>query len=1253
MLKSIELYGFKSFADRTRMELDEGVCALVGPNGSGKSNVVDAIKWALGEQSAKRLRGEEMTDVIFNGSASRSALGSAEVTLTFDNSKRILPLDSDEIHLTRRVYRSGESEYLINGQASRLKDFRDLISGIGLGSQGYAVIEQGRVEALLQSSGAQRRAVLEEAAGVSRFNAKKQEVARRLERVEQNLLRLSDIVAEVESQLRKTKTQAGKATNYRNYSAKLQRLRTEVSLYEWRLKTAERDKLNEETSDYTEFEAECSAKISSADNDINILSEQIKSIETELRDVESKLSDTRARIVAEESTIELQSNQLKEWKEEATRNAFQAFQLTAKGTDDVAESRKTQAELESARESVKKIQANFTRESEEANALGEKLNALTRQRDAIQHERQDKADEISRYAVEISGLETRCRTFKQTKNQKQIEADGVAQRQQELTKDVDNLKTKEKDLSDKKEASFKLLGDLKTRRETLRKELGSKQIEFSNLESKRAGIEARTTLLNDLLRKYEGLSPGVKETLRSMRDENSPFRNAYGLVADLIRVNVEAAPLIELALGQTAQYVVVPPEPELFRYIERNGVQFSGRVGFIWLDPNPSASIPLDPKLENHKGVLGRADQFVETEPQFASLVQRLLHRTWIVESIAVAKQLYRDASEPTNFLAADGSLLSADGTLVVGAAQGGAGLISRRSELTELSNKMQKLASDFERLSGEVRQLKDTLAQAESDFEKEAGAQRQTVKDLEDLRLLKTAAGERDSQLVAQAKRLVEDLKNVEQNLETVEKDLAAKRVLKEQLDEQVSNLTAQENKLKNEIEQSSKTRREKTSLTTKLKIDQAKAEERIISLAEKVKLLEESRGEQARRVQEHGNKASYFESRVVQTELDILNAESVLAELYVQKETSTERQKTLSETHAKLERRRAKASFELRSNRDALEKRREKNRTKELSLAKFAEEIKSLEERMHEDYGLNLSEIEFVVEGDDGYDLKKSASSSSLRAIIEAKHNGDNSEETFNDDKILVVPNDAASARRRKKEIEELRGKIQELGSVNLEAIETLETLKTRYTTLFNQYNDLVSARKSIQKIIERVNVDCRRLFEETFNAVREYFCNIFQKLFGGGRADLMLEDPSNPLESGVDVVARPPGKELKNLSLMSGGEKSLTCVALLLAIFQYRTSPICILDEVDAALDEGNVNRFSNALLDFIPKTQFLLVTHSKKTMSSAKAIYGVTMEDSGVSKILSVHFDDVGENGEILIKSKSPIAERQKVVENGAA
>ena len=1250
MLKSIELYGFKSFADRTRIELDEGICALVGPNGSGKSNVVDAIKWALGEQSAKRLRGDEMSDVVFNGSASRQPLSAAEVTLSFDNRKRFLAIDADEIHLTRRVYRSGESEYLINGNASRLKDFREIVAGVGLGSQGYAVIEQGRVEALLQSSSAQRRAVLEEAAGVSRFNAKKQEVARRLERVEQNLLRLSDLVGEVESQLRKTKSQAGKAEDYRRYAARLQKLRVEVALFDWRLKTAEREQTTVETTDFAEFQATAEQRIAAAETAQRDADAKLTDVETELRRVEAELSGVRERIAAETSTVDFQSAQVDDWTAEVRRGRAQAVELGVQGVDADASSRQTEAELTDARAAVEQIAQEFAAETAALEKLATQAETLAAERETFRTKRQEKNAETSRFAGELAALETRRRTLEQSKMQKIRQKEEVERQIAELSAQFGVLKGNVDELDRKRETSFQRLGELKKRREELRRDLGARQVEFSELERKRTAFVERSTLLQDLLRKYEGLSPGVKEVLRSIDNPESPFRNAFGLVADLIRVNVEAAPLVELALGPTAQYVVVPPDPELFRFIERNGSRFAGRVGFIWLDPNPSKAIPLNPQFDGKPGVLGRADQFVETEPRFAALVQRLLYRSWIVESISVAKQLYREGGEPTNFLAADGSLLTADGTLVVGSAQGSAGLISRRSELAALSTDMQKLDAEFERLQTTVAELKTALGAADAEFEAEAVVQRETTQALDAIRLRQTATAERDAQIRGRFAQLEKETSELAQELDKTLAELAVKQEAKAAFDAGVAELDARLAAIQESSDAVAAERQEKMKRTTNLKIELAKTEERVGFLNDLLKRLDDARLERGRRTAENERRVESLRERIRAAELTILNGTATLAGLYSAKETLSIAQKTANSERRRLATLRDEAALVVKTNRDALEKRREEIRSKEIAAERLAQEIKTLEERIREDYGLDLADAKFRVEEENERRSSKNAGKNSANVAdvaADAQNNG------VDDDREIVVPRDASGARRRQKEIEELRKKLRDLGPVNLEAIETLETLKTRYATLFNQYNDLVSARKSIQKIIERVNGDCRRLFEETFEAVKIYFCNIFQKLFGGGRADLTLEDPSNPLESGVDIVARPPGKELKSLTLMSGGEKSLTCVALLLAIFQYRTSPICVLDEVDAALDEGNVNRFANALRDFIPATQFLLVTHSKKTMSSAKSIYGVTMEDSGVSKILSVRFDDVGEDGEILIKEKTPVAQPPKIARGTAA
>ena len=1257
MLKSIELCGFKSFADRTRLDLEDGVCALVGPNGSGKSNVVDAVKWALGEQSAKRLRGDDMTDVVFNGSASRAPMGSAEVTLTFDNSSRALKLDVDEIRLTRRVYRDGESEYLVNGQTSRLKDFRDLLGGAGLGSQGYAVIEQGRVEALLQSSSVQRRAVLEEAAGVSRFNAKKQEVARRLERVEQNLLRLSDVVGEIENQLRKTKAQAGKAEQYRALSARLRKLRLEVGLYEWLRKNEELEKLGPGPAGSSEFEAERLAKIQAAEAEVAKLDEKIADFEKREREIDAELAGIRERVASQGSLVDGQIARVGEWRVDANQCAARAREARAKTIADLDGAKKDREELDELRRAVEAIKADFEKESAASAEMEARAEQLARDRDAIQTELREKDADASRFAGELAALESRRASLIKANEERRARLVETTRERDALAQETLRRKTESTKLEEQRTATLGKLNELKKSREKLRRELGARQVEFSDLERKRTAFDERSTLLRDLLRKYEGLAPGAREVLNAMRDPKSPFRVAYGLVADLIRATPEAAPLVELALGQTAQYVVVPSDPELFKHIEQNAANFSGRVGFIWLDPNPNASIPLDPRLDKAEGVLGRADQFVETDPEFAALVQRLLYRTWIVESLDVAKRLYREKiGDSINYLAADGSMLASDGALVVGPSQGSAGLISRRSELASLATETQKLEADFARLNDAVAQLKKRLADADTRFEAEAGVQRETAKELEDARLRQTAIVERETQTTAALSRLGKEIEDAAGEVEIVAKELEEKLKAKENFETRRKELKKRDEELLALIEGLADEREEKAKRSTALKVELAKAEERIRFLADRARRLDETVKENERQARDNESRAKELEERVVRTELAALNAESEVAALFSQKETAAAARAAVAADRAGLDKAKAKANFDLRALRDALERTREQNLSQTTARDRLALEIKAIEERALEDYGVDLAKLERRLEGIDAPeepDIPVTTKLKALRAVADSKFKKDESETpALEENQELVVPTEPAGAKRRKKEIDEIRAKLRGLGAVNMEAIQALEELKTRYATLFKQYNDLIASRKAIRKIVDRVNADCRRLFEETFEAVRAHFCNIFQKLFGGGKADLALEDPSKPLESGVDIIARPPGKELKSLSLMSGGEKSLTCVALLLAIFKYRTSPICILDEVDAALDEGNVGRFSDALMDFVPDTQFLLVTHSKKTMSSAKAIYGVTMEDSGVSKILSVRFDDVGEDGEILVE-KGAAARGPRLMREGAA
>ncbi|MDO5553201.1 MAG: chromosome segregation protein SMC [Planctomycetia bacterium] len=1234
MLKSIEISGFKSFADPTRMVFTEGISALVGPNGSGKSNIVDAIKWVLGEQSVKKLRGKEMTDVIFNGSASRQPMNCAEVTLTFDNSKKIFATDASEVHITRRVYRSGESEYLVNRQASRLRDIRDILCGTGLGLQAYSIIEQGRVESLLMSSALQRRTIIEEAAGTAVYASNKQLTQRRLEHIEQNLVRIKDIVNDVESQLRSTKSQAGKAQHYRQYTQRLTELRSEANIIAW---LGNQQRVNEIQKRFNQCRATeelLATEAHASEVELAELSQTLEKNEESHRRLENEMTSIREKIAADESARDFQMNQVETLEREIMEHGHQLLKLNVRNGDAEDLMRQTDDEIFLAEKKRREVSNSFSASNDELENLSRQVQQLESEEGSVRRDLQQQNVAISRLAGEFSGVDARLAKLEssiadkiKSRNESHQQAMKIAERCSELEDIFDELSQRARSRKER-------LDSLSENRKGHLEELKTSRQELSELRLRQSRIVERVSILQDLVKKHDGLSPGVRDVLANMSSPESPFRFAHGTVADLIHVEEEAAGLIELALGQAAQYIVISPEPELIRYIENNSQNFAGRVEFMWIDTANSFGNSRLKRYDNRPGVLGRADQFVETQPQFENIVKRLLARTWIVESMSCAKSLYRESDGHTNFLTLAGECLGGDGTLKVGPVHGVQGLISRRSELRTLTEQLSHLDQILAEKEISVELLESRTKQDESDLETASADYQKAMNDLEKLRLKQSET--RQSDLHAQNVRArieteIRDLTSEQEKLLNERNEIEAEKL---QFEETVSSLDAKLRLLQENLASMLNLRKEQSQKTTNLKIELAKNEERIDFLSARKKQYRDSLDERNHLLLEHSARFVALKSRRDQAELTVLRIQSGLASLYVQKERTNTELVQVSQSRAKRMALRNRLTAKLKKTQSELAKNREELHLQQIELERITQEQKTLVARAREDFGIEIGEDSaavrhFLQECDSSQAGPPEDENATTADNDKTIHSKDMSDDTYLQQRIALLP-------EHQKEIESLKTKLQQLGNVNLAALETLEELEERYENYFRRYNDILASKRSLQKTIERIDQYTQKLFEDAFDSVKIYFAEIFQQLFGGGHADLLLESPDSPLESGVDIVVRPPGKELKSVMLLSGGEKTLTCVAFLLAIFRYRHNPVCILDEVDAALDEGNVGRFIKVVEKLQLDTQFLIITHSKKTMTVAKVLYGVTMEDSGVSKLIGVQFDQVGENGEILIR-----------------
>ena len=1202
MLKALELSGFKSFADRTRFDFPSGVCVVVGPNGSGKSNVVDAVKWVLGSQSAKSLRGKEMTDVIFNGCPTRTPLGTGEVTLTLENADRRLAIDSNEVYVTRRVYRSGEGEYLINRQPCRLKDIRELLAATGMTTEAYCIIEQGKVDALLQSSPRDRRIIFEEAAGISQFKAKKAIAQRRMERVEQNLLRLSDIVDEVESRLRSIRLQAGKARRYRECTERLQQLRTEVALVDWRQLTKHIAGRQAQASELKRKIDEHTAAIERDDLESQELERHIEAAAQQTREIENEASATREQIAALQATLASHQARRLDLQHEIARIREQLAVMES-GEGAVDEYRDAAVLLQTAEETL----ATSLADCEEKAALAAESRCRMDEALAEHEPLRNTHEQFLRSAKvldeQIAALEIELREANAKLDQYRIEIIESSKTQRKQAAEVERDREAESDRRASVEEHRAALTAAEHRLVDVRREMSRADAQHRRMDAQLTRIRERIAVLSELESRLEGLDGGVQEILCIARDAaDHPFGDVRGVVADLFHVDVDSAPIVEVALGERAQYIVLVSSSQLLERLHNQPLRVVGRVGFLGLDSRHPLTALDHVDLSAEPGVMGRADRFIESAAEYQPLARRLLGRTWLVDRMATALRLAQSVGRGLEFVTSDGELISADGTVVVGPRQANTGVLSRRSELRACHEQAGVLEQQLADQAATCSQLEIERARQEGLVASSVAAFTAASGELAECHRTATASASQLERLIDHQRRLESDIRLTEQrasaalteiqasgrertaNVATI-RELEASLIVSR---EKVSALQSQNSQLQ--------------AAATERRIDVAKSEQRVEMLRTQVQQLERSQQEREQMLAETRERLASREAQVLDLEQAMLTGQQALTELHSQKEQHAETLSRQTSADNELRRNRQAIIDRVRAQRHQLGTLQTQQHKLEVATTRLRHERQSLCDRMQDDYGINLEEA--------------AATPSTANAPAPSPQ--------------PPAPNREAIER----EIAELREQLNNIGAINLEALDELEQLETRFEKLSGQYRDLVEAKASLERITQRINADSRQLFLSTVETVRGHFQELFRRLFGGGEADIVVDEAEDVLECGIEIVARPPGKEACSISLLSGGEKTLTCVALLLAVFRSKPSPFCILDEVDAALDEANIGRFTAVLREFLSFTQFIVITHSKKTMSGADTLYGVTMEESGVSKRVSVRFEDVSEDGHIL-------------------
>ena len=1296
-LKKLEMVGFKSFVDRQEFVFDSGVTGIVGPNGCGKSNVVDAFKWILGEQSAKGLRGSEMKDLIFNGTQSRKPAGYAEVTASFDNSDRFFDVDFDEVAITRQLYRSGESKYMLNRTECRLRDIRSMLMGTGIGASSYSIFEQGKIDVFLQASPQDRRIILEEAAGISKYRARKAESLRALQRVEDNLARLGDVISELERRRHRVKIQAGKARNYREYSDRLRELRVRLAVEDYRASVTERAELTYRMF-FLDFE------IQQLDETLARLRAGLEEYTAKRREKAASLSGLRERLTEvrtrrerTEESIHHNRRRLEELAEEIENRREDLTQTRRSLDAEREQQRREEADRETLRSELESCRATL---EERQKRLAEVREAHEALREAIENQK--------RQVVELMEEEARV-----SNNVTQIESD-LTNFDSRRTRLVEQVATVQLELTQAQAQSTDLATELHAHREeTARIESERAEVQaaieelekscdetsghLKHLHGELQGCQSRLDVLQSFEDNLEGISQGVQEVLRGQSDRPG----VHDLFAHLVQVESKYAAAVDAVLSTRSQALVVESEDGALELINEVRQSSSGALEILPLE----RAAPVERMtLEGVPGVLGLLRDFVSCSAEYEDLFDKVFAGVVLIEDFDTAVRLSRNGLGRTKLVTLAGEVIDPCGSFSI-PGELTMGLISRRSEMQDLEKRIEELEREAHThesaLADLQRQLEDRETRLDALNADKENALRQ-VTSVES-RLEQTRKEEERLQRVVQLSQ--SEIAEIDAEVSRCGHEKAELAARLEELATSREALARESGESEARLGEHGQQVHQAAELLTESRVALAEFIKREEGLSKSIEQMGLSILEREDRHAALERQIAEMDERLTRTKTDIEEAESSLVGIREEERSCQEEVSGLESEDRRL------GEIE-----EAFREEIDRLRTEQNDKAMQREKV-NLEDRegvlrrnaslekIHDEYGLDLVEIMDRLgkesESDDGEGQADdkvivTVDESTVNNVAEGGADGTAEAETApaaGESTVALAPaqdaatpaetakpaseggesqapSDATAAEQPQADAEEadalgggvptapsadleaieesirvwmlggeewdraaaveeikfLTGKIRRLGNVNLDALEELEEIEERLTFQVDQREDLTKAQRDLLQIISEINKTSREYFSKTFDEVQANFRQLFEKCFGGGRADLVLEEGVDILEAGVEIVARPPGKKLTSLSLMSGGEKTMTTIALMFAIFRARPSPFCILDEVDAPLDESNVRRFVVLLQDFVENSQFVIVTHNKITMAETDRLYGVTMQEKGVSKRVAVEFEN---------------------------
>ncbi|MBQ8327228.1 MAG: chromosome segregation protein SMC [Lachnospiraceae bacterium] len=1179
-LKNIEIHGFKSFANKINFKFHNGITGIVGPNGSGKSNVADAVRWVLGEQRIKQLRGASMQDVIFSGTELRKPLGYAYVAITLDNSDHQLAIDYEEVTVARRLYRSGESEYLINGTPCRLKDVNELFYDTGIGKEGYSIIGQGQIDKILSGKPEERRELFDEAAGIVKFKRRKYAAVKKLEDEQQNLIRVKDILGELEKQIGPLEKQAEKAKIYLKKKEELKTLDVNVFLLE-------NQRLREQLS-------EVEGKLKIAGDDLATTTSQYENIKVEYENVEAQIE--RLEQAIEEGRANISNTSEIKGKLEGEINVLKEQINSAKGTEGHLKNR-----LDTVQKDVDSKEAEKQIILDEKKVIDEQLSRIEQVRDEAKNQLQEIQNQIENlnFKIEVAKnqiidtLNERA-TIKSKMGRYDTMMEQINIRKAELNSRILRAKSSEDEqnaIIKEYEEAFEAvtneiseLNDTQKKAQQKERELKAKidenEAKVSKLQEKYHQEKSKLDAISNITERYDGYG----NSIRKVMEQKESHKGIIGVVADIIKVDAKYETAIETALGGNIQNVVTDDEEtakKMIQYLKENRF---GRATFLPLTSITNPQEFKNPESLSEKGVIGMADELVDTAPEYRNVAKAMLGRIVVVDNVDHAVKIAKKYDYGIRMVTVEGELLVPGGAISGGAFKNNSNLLGRRREMDELSKQIKKIQDELATLKEEIEKEREERLNIRKENDERGNLIQKKFIEQNTARLNLSQAKEKKEE----TKRDFGDLKTEQIDIENQITEITRN---KEDIIQKLADSEQFEIHVNEQIKEDQKSLEGLRSLETE---QTAKVSELDVEV-EKILQKEEFERQNVNRIEgelmRFTGELNEIKEGLLSTEEDVARKLHNIEEI---EKTILASVSSKSDAEEKL-----KADIEKKDELSANQK-------------KFFATREELAERMN-----NLDKEVY----------RLTAQKEKMEGSIEGFIN-------YMWDEYEITLSDAASLRNEeltdlsamKKDISSLKDQIRKLGDVNVNAIEDYKNVMERYEFLKTQHDDLVEAEQTLQKIIEELDASMRKQFKEKFSDICREFDKVFKELFGGGKGTLELMEEEDILEAGIRIIAQPPGKKLQNMMQLSGGEKALTAIALLFAIQNLKPSPFCLLDEIEAALDESNVGRFAKYLHKLTKHTQFIVITHRRGTMESADRLYGITMQEKGVSALVSVSLID---------------------------